>query len=189
VLQVLIAVLATVSRMQCLVASVPEGCSPGSWLLGAACSCMLARRHSGTLLYTLQQDLAAALMRLMSHCVWAHRKPRRLGGGKGGESRLPREPKTLMRRLKKGLPAVPGPPAAGAAAPPPERAPERERVPMPAPVQAPPPERFPVSDGRDRERERERDRAPPPRSSDRREPDRVRSRRSLAVRIRAAYQE
>lgn len=71
----------------------------------------------------------------MRMCWCRRRKPRRLGGGKGGESRLPREPKTLMRRLKKGLPAVAAPPAAGAAAPPPERAPERERVPMPAAVQ------------------------------------------------------
>ena len=63
------------------------------------------------------------------------RKPRRLGGGKGGETRQPREPKTLMRRLKKGLPPVAAPPPAGTAAPPPERAPERERVPMPAAVQ------------------------------------------------------
>ena len=71
---------------------------------------------------------------------------------------MAREPKTLMRRLKKGLPAVPVPqPPAVAPAAAPERPPER-----PPPAAAPPAEKYPVSDGRDRDRERERDREPYP---------------------------
>ena len=43
------------------------------------------------------------------------RRPRRLGGGKGGESREPRPPK----KAGKGVPAgLPGPPASSAAPPP-----------------------------------------------------------------------
>ena len=51
----------------------------------------------------------------------ACRKPRRFGGGKGGEARLPKEPKKASKRLAAGLSLITTPSAAAASAAPPSR--------------------------------------------------------------------
>jgi hypothetical protein len=56
-------------------------------------------------------------------CALSDRRPRRLGGGKGGESREPKPPKDAARR---GL-AAPAPAAPGAPLPPPPAPADRDR--------------------------------------------------------------
>ena len=54
------------------------------------------------------------------------RRPRRFGGGKGGEGRTPKEPKNPSKRLAAGLsltPGLPAPPSGASALPPPPRCP------------------------------------------------------------------
>ncbi len=66
------------------------------------------------------------------------RKPRRLAGGKGGETRVAREPKNPNRRVARGLAPTPGGkgllpgPAAASRAPPREERPEVSLPPSPS---------------------------------------------------------
>lgn len=98
-------------------------------------------------------------------------KPRRLGGGKGGETRTAKEPKNPNRRVARGLAPTPagqgllaGPTACTRAPSPgprpePSKRDERPSEALPPPPTAPSSQQWPVSSGaEDRDRERARDR-------------------------------